>query len=115
PARRCEGAGGTMTLDLPPDWAELIDTLAAAPWKRVVVIGGTDVGKSSCSRLLCQHLAREGQKVALLDTDLGQKMIGPPACVTLARCTADGELHLERMRFVGEASPAANLTGTVAT
>jgi polynucleotide 5'-hydroxyl-kinase GRC3/NOL9 len=104
----------TPALDLPQDWADLIGALAGAPWKRVVVLGGMDVGKSSFCRLLCQHLARLGQSVALLDTDLGQKMIGPPACVTLARCTADGALQLERIRFVGEASPAANLTGTIA-
>jgi polynucleotide 5'-hydroxyl-kinase GRC3/NOL9 len=103
-----------MTIDLPPAWAHLIASLVAEPWKRVVVIGGTDAGKSSFARLLCQSMARPGLRTALLDTDLGQKMIGPPACVTLARCSADGELQLERIRFVGEASPAANLTGTIA-
>ncbi len=103
-----------MTLELPPAWAELIALLAAASWRRLVVLGGTDVGKSSFCRLLSSHLASEGQRVALLDADLGQKMIGPPACVSLARCTAAGSLDLQHIRFVGEVSAAANMAGTIA-
>jgi polynucleotide 5'-hydroxyl-kinase GRC3/NOL9 len=103
-----------MTLDVPPAWAELIVSLAAMSWHRLVVLGGTDADKSSFCRLLCSHLASRSQPVALLDADLGQKMIGPPACVSLARCIADGSLELERIRFVGEVSAATNVAGTVA-
>lgn len=103
-----------MMLDLPPIWGELIASLAAAPWRRLAVLGGTDVGKSSFCRLLCRHLANQGQRVALLDTDLGQKMIGPPACVTLARSTPGQALKLERIRFVGEVSPVANTAAVIA-
>jgi polynucleotide 5'-hydroxyl-kinase GRC3/NOL9 len=103
-----------MTLDVPSDWAKLIGWLSIVPWQRLAVLGGTDMGKSSFCRLLCGQLAERGQSVALLDTDLGQKMIGPPACVSLARCTAHDTLELERVRFVGEASPAANMPGVIA-
>jgi polynucleotide 5'-hydroxyl-kinase GRC3/NOL9 len=103
-----------MTLDVPPAWAELIVSLAAMSWHRLVVLGGTDAGKSSFCRLLSRHLASRSQPVALLDADLGQKMIGPPACVSLVRCKADGSLELERIRFVGEVSEATNIVGTVA-
>jgi polynucleotide 5'-hydroxyl-kinase GRC3/NOL9 len=108
------GVTGIVTLDTPPDWAELIDWLAPRSWRRVVVLGGTDMGKSSFCRLLCSHLASLNQRVALLDTDLGQKMIGPPTCVSLAACTA-GTVELERIRFVGEASAAANIPGVIAS
>lgn len=108
------GRAQTVTLDLPPAWAELIASLAAAPWRRLVVLGGTDVGKSSFCCLLCGQLANQGQSVALLDADLGQKVIGPPACVSLARSTTDGSLELERIRFVGEVSRAVNMTAAVA-
>jgi hypothetical protein len=80
----------------------------------VVVLGGTDIGKSSFCRLLCSHIASLNQRAALLDTDLGQKMIGPPACVSLATCAAD-TLDLKRIRFVGEASAAANIPGVIAS
>jgi polynucleotide 5'-hydroxyl-kinase GRC3/NOL9 len=79
----------------------------------LVVLGGTDVGKSSFCRLLCGQLASLDQRVALLDTDLGQKMIGPPACVSLATYTGDS-LDALRIRFVGEASAAANIPGVIA-
>jgi polynucleotide 5'-hydroxyl-kinase GRC3/NOL9 len=102
-----------MTLDLPPDWTELMGGLAVGPWRRMVVLGGTDVGKSSFCRLLCGRLASLHQRVALLDADLGQKVVGPPACVSLASCTADS-VDLLRIRFVGEASAAANIPGVIA-
>ena len=103
-----------MTLDIPPAWAELADRLAPSAWGRLIVLGGTDVGKSSFLRFLARVLVRRGQTVALLDTDLGQKMVGPPACVVLAHFTPDGELRTERICFVGETSPAANMAGIIA-
>ena len=104
---------GAVMLGLPRDWAELIDRLRSNSWRRVVVLGGTDMGKSSFCRLLCGHLATFDHRVAVLDTDLGQKMIGPPACVSVATYTAD-TLTLERIRFVGEASAASNIPGVIA-
>ena len=74
-----------MTLDIPPAWAELADRLAPSAWGRLIVLGGTDVGKSSFLRFLARVLVRRGQTVALLDTDLGQKMVGPPACLRCSR------------------------------
>lgn len=103
-----------MTLDLPPDWAELMISLGGASWRRLVVLGGADAGKTSFCRLLCRHLVGLGQGVTLLDTDLGQKIVGPPACVTLARATADGPFDLERIRFVGEVNPALDIAGVIA-
>ena len=103
-----------MTLEIPAAWAELADRLASSSWRRLIVLGGTDVGKSNFLRFLARVLGERGQTVALLDTDLGQKMVGPPACVVLARCTAEVELQVERIRFVGETSPAANMSGVIA-
>jgi polynucleotide 5'-hydroxyl-kinase GRC3/NOL9 len=103
-----------MTDHIPGAWAELAERLADAPWRRLVVLGATDVGKSSFCRFLGGMLAQQGERVGLLDTDLGQKMIGPPACVTLGSWSADGDLQLDRIRFVGEASPAANMAGVIA-
>ena len=103
-----------MTLEIPSAWAELADRLASSAWRRLIVFGGTDVGKSSFLRFLARILVERRQTVALLDTDLGQKMVGPPACVVLAQATADGELAVEHIRFVGETSPAANMAGVIA-
>lgn len=78
------------------------------------MLGGTDAGRSSFCRFLGRFLSQRGHRVGLLDTDLGQKLIGPPACVTLGAFGATAELKLERIRFVGEVSPAASIAGVVA-
>lgn len=109
-------AAGTITkmLHIPTPWAALAERLASTSWRRLAVLGGADAGKSSFCRFLGGWLAQRGQSVWLLDTDLGQKLIGPPTCVSLGRICASGELQLERIRFVGEVSPAANIAGVVA-
>ena len=43
--------------------------------------------------------------MALLDTDLGQKTVGPPACVTLGRPGAGGGVELTGLAFAGETDP----------
>jgi polynucleotide 5'-hydroxyl-kinase GRC3/NOL9 len=65
--------------------------------------------------VLIDALARANRSVGLIDSDLGQKMIGPPLCVTLASAAEDGALALERLRFVGETNPAATMAGVVAS
>jgi polynucleotide 5'-hydroxyl-kinase GRC3/NOL9 len=103
-----------MSFDIPPEWAVLTARLASSSWRRLIVLGRTDVGKSTFLRFLAHALVGRGQTVALLDTDLGQKMVGPPACVVLARCSVGGKLQVEHIRFVGETSPAANIAGVIA-
>ena len=103
-----------MTLHIPPAWAELAERLGNASWRRIVVLGGGDVGKSTFCRFVGADLAQRGFSVGLLDTDLGQKLIGPPTCITLGRMSATDEVHLERIRFIGEVTPAANIAGVVA-
>ena len=103
-----------MTIHVPPSWERLAEDLAATSWRRLVVLGATDVGKSTFCRFLGAYLLDRDHRVGLLDTDLGQKMAGPPACVTLANFTAPDLLDLERIRFVGEVSSAANIAGVVA-
>jgi polynucleotide 5'-hydroxyl-kinase GRC3/NOL9 len=81
----------------------------------VIVVGARDRGKSTFCRLAIASLSRARRPVGLIDSDLGQKMIGPPLCVTFATADEDGTLALERLRFVGEMNPAANMAGVVAS
>jgi polynucleotide 5'-hydroxyl-kinase GRC3/NOL9 len=101
-------------IDIPPDWAAVVRELASAPWRRVVVVGARDRGKSTFCQLAVASLVRAHRRVGLIDSDLGQKMIGPPLCVTFATAGEDGRLALERLRFVGETNPAASMAGVVA-
>jgi polynucleotide 5'-hydroxyl-kinase GRC3/NOL9 len=64
-------------------WEETLQAIAAEDGS-TLLLGGTDVGKTTFARLLINRAAASGARVALLDADLGQSEIGPPACVGLA-------------------------------
>ena len=103
-----------MILDVPPRWHLLAQQLAASTWRRLVVLGSADRGKSSFCHFLGDHLTSCGLTVGLLDTDLGQKMIGTPGCVTLGVWSERGELECRRMAFIGAFSPAASMPAVIA-
>jgi polynucleotide 5'-hydroxyl-kinase GRC3/NOL9 len=63
------------------------------------VIGEKDVGKSTFCRFLAEAATQLGRSTALLDTDVGQKLVGPPACVTM------DDLHGLSLAFVGSTNP----------
>ncbi len=61
-------------------------------------LGGVDTGKSTLIRRLHQELGGE-----VLDADLGQSELGPPACVSRGDYN-----HVEESYFVGDISPRGN-------
>jgi polynucleotide 5'-hydroxyl-kinase GRC3/NOL9 len=73
--------------------------------RRVLVAGPRDAGKSTYCHVLLRAALDAGRSVALVDTDLGQKMVGPPACVTLGRAAPDAGLALSELAFVGTTDP----------
>jgi polynucleotide 5'-hydroxyl-kinase GRC3/NOL9 len=94
------------SIDIPAEWAGLASHLAERPAvRRVLVLGAVDVGKSTLCRFLLHSAGAAGRTAALLDADLGQKMIGPPACVTLGRAAEGGGLALSAFVFVGATEP----------
>ena len=48
---------------------------------RVALVGPTDVGKSSVSKILCNYAVRKGWHPLFVDLDLGQNGIATPATV----------------------------------
>ena len=92
-------------LDVPPDWARAAARIADGEARRVLVLGARDVGKSALCRVILDVAAAAGRAVALLDADVGQKMVGPPACVTLGRPAPDCGLALAALAFIGSTSP----------
>jgi len=64
-------------------WASLLNRLAEAHWHRLLVIGAPDRGKSTFCRLLLEKLQAQGSSAYLLDSALAEKLMGPPACLTL--------------------------------
>lgn len=89
---------------------------AAARARLVVVIGESDVGKSTLVARLASGLATLAP-VAVIDADLGQSEIGPPATVGLGRVTAPitrlAEAEPLALAFVGSFSPARDLLASV--
>jgi polynucleotide 5'-hydroxyl-kinase GRC3/NOL9 len=75
---------GGPDVRIPPDWDDAAAQVADAAARRVLVLGAADVGKSTFCRFLLGHLRARGRRTALLTTDVGQKTVGPPACLTLA-------------------------------
>lgn len=68
---------------------------------RIVVLGPTDTGKTTFCWWLAEELSSQGT-VILLDADVGQSRVGPPACVGWLRYGTDqGEFE-----FIGDISPA---------
>lgn len=98
--------------DLYAEWEPTLDAVLEAGGS-VQLIGGTDVGKTTLTRLLVNRAAAGGQQVALLDTDPGQSEIGPPGCIGLAFVDAPvrtlSDLTPQALAFVGNTSPAAHL------
>ncbi len=93
--------------------AELsFDTLARkiASARVSMLIGGLDTGKTTVALLAVRQALAEGKTVALVDADVGNSTVGPPACVGLKvfRSLADLEsLHQpDGLHFVGSISPS---------
>ncbi|MXQ11972.1 Clp1/GlmU family protein [Microvirga makkahensis] len=86
-------------LHVPSEWVEAARRIEGGAIRTVCVIGPADSGKSTLARFLFTAAARAGLKAALIDTDLGQKTVGPPACVTM--CDANGP----SLAFVGTTDP----------
>ena len=104
-------AGGTAPWDIPPSWQPALE--AARARGAIIVLGAVDSGKSTLAAVLAQQARGAGRAVALVDADIGQSSIGPPACVGMARVTSDirslDDLHAEAIDFVGACSPAGHL------
>lgn len=81
---------------------------------RVALVGPTDVGKSSLSKIMCNYAVRKGWNPLFVDLDLGQGGITCPATVGAVPIdrpidVADGlPLEMPLVYFHGDASPGNN-------
>jgi len=66
----------------------------------VMVIGGTDTGKSTLIRQLLAQALTPKRRIAIVDADMGQSSFGPPTCMSLT---------LWKNPFKGKASPPQSL------
>jgi polynucleotide 5'-hydroxyl-kinase GRC3/NOL9 len=103
---------------MPPpsdDWRAALGPALDA--RVIVVIGASDAGKTTLVAALAAALASRGGAIGVVDADVGQSEIGPPATVGLGRVTGPlarlSEADLVALHFVGVSSPAPDIRGVV--
>ena len=103
------------------DW-EILARKVVQPQQIVLVIGATDVGKSTFCRFLIEQGVTAGLRVGFVDADVGQSQIGPPTTIGLqVFAPNDSTVSLEEIEgtpdalyFVGWTSPERHLLQCVA-
>ena len=103
------------------DWENLARKVVQ-PQQIVLVIGATDVGKSTLCRFLIEQGVTSGLRVGFVDADVGQSQIGPPTTIGLkVFAPNDSTVSLEEIDgepdafyFVGWTSPERHLLQCVA-
>ncbi len=99
--------GGTI----PKSWKDAVDgVLFSGELVSILVMGDVDRGKTSFCTYLANHALKKGRKVGIIDGDLGQSDIGPPATVGLARVVKPivglFDAQAESVAFVGATTPS---------
>ena len=101
---------GTKPEEIPSSWEELVLSELNGT---LMVVGSSDVGKSTFSRYLFKRLCTVYSRVAYLDGDPGQSTLGPPTTMTLAMAENGDNSFPPRGRrwqaFVGSVSPVGNM------
>ena len=101
-------------------WEKLASRIVK-PQQVVLVIGSTDVGKTTFCRFLADSAIGQGLKTAFVDADVGQSQIGPPTTIgmkSLAPESSPAQFNgiADQLYFVGDLSPRGHslevLTGT---
>jgi polynucleotide 5'-hydroxyl-kinase GRC3/NOL9 len=99
-------------VEILPEWERAAEAVLARPGV-VVLLGASDSGKTTLCRILAEHWRAAGRTVGLVDGDIGQSSIGPPATVGLAIISPDRPLTFHAspltMYFVGSTSPPGHL------
>ena len=101
-------------------WEKLASRIVK-PQQVVLVIGSTDVGKTTFCRFLADSAIRQGLKTAFVDADVGQSQIGPPTTIGMKSLAPESSPVrfngiADHLYFVGDLSPRGHslevLTGT---
>jgi polynucleotide 5'-hydroxyl-kinase GRC3/NOL9 len=97
---------------VPSEWEELKEKFLSKG-KKLIVLGGSDSGKSTFILYLANSIASTGKKVGILDLDIGQSNIGPPGTIGYGVLEKEIEsldsLQPKKMVFIGAVSPKGNL------
>ncbi|MEM2103491.1 MAG: Clp1/GlmU family protein [Candidatus Bathyarchaeia archaeon] len=104
---------------IPQSWIEASEKLASSKTRpaTAVVLGTVDSGKTSFCTYLINRLLSNGQRVAIIDGDIGQSDIGPPCTIAYALpskpVTDLFNLEADNAYFVGVTSPSKSVEKTI--
>ncbi len=94
---------------IPASWQVAADALSEMKQGKVMVIGATDVGKSTLCTYLANKLAARRLSLRVVDADIGQADIGPPTTIGSSVPTTSlsslVELLPEALIFIGHTNP----------
>ncbi|KSW11713.1 hypothetical protein CF15_02535 [Pyrodictium occultum] len=108
------GYGGSLERPEPGEevvdtWLRSVDDAIRRGCKSFMVLGPVDAGKSSLSAMILNRALLRGMRAGVVDADVGQADVGPPACVSAAEARRPllwlRELRAEYIRFVGSITP----------
>jgi polynucleotide 5'-hydroxyl-kinase GRC3/NOL9 len=95
---------------IPKSWREAISQIDAEKVPTVMVLGASDCGKNTFCIALVNKLAKGNVKIAIIDGDVGQSDIGPPAAVSFSVVRKPVfdlfDLKPRSAVFVGNTSPS---------
>jgi len=105
PGKTFEIQGSTI----PPSWELAVASLREMQEGNVVILGPTDVGKSTLCVYLLNRLRRDVEILHIVDADIGQTDLGPPTSIAVATptqpITSLTELRADATLFIGHTSP----------
>ena len=101
---------GNGRIEVPSTWERInLETLTGV----VLIVGGTNTGKSTMARYLYGRLCTAGRRVAYVDGDPGQSTLGPPTTLTMGLTAGRDDAFPpggETVRwFVGSTSPRGHM------
>src|SRR2546421_1903918 len=89
---------------------------AAARARVTLILGTSDTGKTSLTARWAGARAARGERVAVVDADVGQSEIGPPTTVGLGHVAGAvarlGDAEVIALEFVGDTSPVRYIRET---
>jgi polynucleotide 5'-hydroxyl-kinase GRC3/NOL9 len=95
---------------IPPSWTETAEALVEMETGKVMLIGMTDVGKSTLSTYLTNRILSKRLSVHVIDADIGQADVGPPTTIAHSIATTPisslVDLKSQAIIFIGDTSPS---------
>lgn len=105
------------TPDVPEDRIQLVERILGEGAKTVMFIGDVDSGKTTALTFVANELIGLGYRVAVVDSDVGQKGILPPATISLGiaeeRFSNLNEVEGVAHYFIGTTTPSQHIAEMV--